>query len=150
METKATILDRGALAQAVVQAVSGGGSFVLTVTGGSMVPALLHKKSQVELSAPEDVRLRDIVLARRQDGSLVLHRVIAIDGDILTLCGDAQSWTEEVLRSQLLAKVTRICRSGRWRKTGGGQAAYARCWGLTRPIRPAMFRLYSKIQRKRR
>lgn len=150
MEEKVTVLSSEGLSHAVAQAVSSGGVFLLTVTGGSMVPALLHQKSQVELCSPENIRKRDIVLACRKDGSLVLHRVIRISGDALTLNGDAQDWTETVQKDQVLAKVLRLCRKGRWHTAHSlGDRVYCLLWGLLRPLRPALFRLYSKLRKSR-
>lgn len=150
MEEKITVLSSEALSHAVTQAVADDGVFLLTVTGGSMVPALLHQRSQVELCSPENIRKKDIVLARRGDGSLVLHRVIRISGDILTLNGDAQKWTETVSVDQVLAKALRLCRKGRWHTPHSlGDRLYCFLWGLTRPLRPALFRLYSKLKQIR-
>ncbi len=149
MEQRSRILLPTELAQAVEQGVANGGRVVITVTGGSMVPALLHQRSQVELEAAGDIRVGHIVLVRRGDGSLVLHRVVKRQGDTLTLNGDAQIWIEQVDASQVLAKVCRICRKGKWHDSGTpGDKAYYKLWGLTRPVRPAMLKVYSKLKRK--
>ncbi len=149
VEQQKHILSAKAMAEAVTAAVASGGSFLLTVTGGSMVPALLHERSQVELVAPGDTQPGQIVLVRRRDGSLVLHRVVRREGDTLTINGDAQSWTEQASICQVLAKVSRICRKGRWYEAGSaGDKVYCKLWGATRALRPGMFRVYSKIKRK--
>lgn len=149
LEEQKHILSRQALAEAVSAAVKEGGSFLLTVTGGSMVPALLHEKSQVELVEAGEIAPGDIALVLRKDGSLVLHRVIRREGDTLTINGDAQSWTEQAKIHQVLAKVRRICRKGRWYEVGSvGDKVYYTLWGLTRPLRPGIFKVYSKVKRK--
>ena len=149
MEQQKRILSQQALAQAVAAGVADGGSFILQVTGGSMVPALLHEKSQVELVEAREIAPGQIVLARRADGSLVLHRVIRREGDTLTLNGDSQTWTEQVCVCQVLAKVRRICRKGRWYEAGSvADKMYYKLWGVTRPLRPAMLKAYSKVKRK--
>ncbi len=149
VEQREHMLSPEQLAQMVTQALAHGGSFLLTVTGGSMVPTLLHRKSQVELVAPGEIQPGNIVLARRTNGSLVLHRVVRRQGAVLTLNGDAQSWTEQVTMEQILARVSRICRKGRWYTLGTlSDKAYCQLWGLTRSLRPGMFKLYSKCKRK--
>lgn len=149
MEQQKRILSQDVLAEAVAAAVADGGSFVLNVTGGSMVPALLHEKSQVELVEAGEIAPGQILLVRRWDGSLVLHRVIRREGDTLTLNGDGQSWTEQAQISQVLAKVRRICRKGRWYEAGAmADKLYYNLWGMTRPLRPALLKAYSKIKRK--
>lgn len=149
MEIQSRSLTVPLMLQAVTQAISGGGSFTITVTGGSMVPTLLHQKSQVELVAPGQVTPGQIVLARRENGSLVLHRVIRREDGWLTLNGDAQSWTERVRPEQIVARVSRICRKGRWYAAGTlADRVYFRLWGLTRPLRPGMLKLYHMCKRK--
>lgn len=149
LEEQKHILSRQALAEAVSASVAEGGSFLLTVTGGSMVPALLHEKSQVELVQAGEIAPGEIVLVCRKDGSLVLHRVIRREGDTLTINGDAQSWTEQAQTHQVLAKVRRICRKGRWYDTGTlADKAYYKLWGLAKPLRPALFKVYNRVKRK--
>ncbi len=149
LEQQKHILSQQAMAEAVATAVAGGGSFLLTVTGGSMVPALLHEKSQVELVAPGEIAKGQIVLVRRDNGSLVLHRVVGRQGDTLTINGDAQRWTEQAQVSQVLAVVRRICRKGKWYEAGTlADTAYYKLWGMTKSLRPGMFKMYSKIKRK--
>ena len=149
MEQQKRILSQQALAQAVAAGVADGGSFILQVTGGSMVPALLHERSQVELVQPGENRPGEIVLVRRGNGSLVLHRIIRRTENAITINGDAQSWTEEVAPSQILARVSRICRKGRWYEAGSvADKMYYKLWGITRPLRPAMLKAYSKVKRK--
>ncbi len=60
-----------------------GGSIVLTVKGGSMMPFLRPFKDRVILLAAcfSDLRRGDIVLVRRSDASCVLYRVMRVDGN---------------------------------------------------------------------
>lgn len=60
-----------------------GGTLPLTVKGGSMMPFLRPQKDRVVLSAATFMGLHrcDVVLARRTDGSYVLHRVWKIKLD---------------------------------------------------------------------
>ncbi len=149
MQSREHILDAPELAQLVTQSVREGGKFILTVTGSSMAPTLLHGRSQVELVAPGKVKPGQILLARRGNGALVLHRLIRREGEKLILNGDAQAWTERVAADRVLAKVSRICRKGRWYRAGTlADRAYCALWGVTRPLRPWLFKLYSKRKRK--
>lgn len=150
MKIRQRSLSSGELARAVAQGVAQGGSFTITVTGGSMTPTLLHGRTQVELTAPGEVKPGDIVLVQRLDGSLVLHRAIRRRGDTLTLNGDAQRWTEQAAARQVIGKVSRICRRGKWLDPDSpGQRAFYRLWGLTRPVRPWIFRAYTYMKGKK-
>lgn len=87
----------------------------LLVTGTSMVPFLLDRRSVVELEkdTARKPRRGDIVLFHRRDGTIVLHRVIRAEEECLLINGDAQDWTEEIHPRQVLAYVTHIRRRKR-------------------------------------
>lgn len=92
----------------------------LTVTGYSMLPMLVQYRDSVIL-APVSGRLKagDVALFQRDDGSYVLHRVIAVTPDGYQFCGDNQAWLEFVTPSQLVAVVIGYVRKGKER-TGNG------------------------------
>lgn len=134
----------------ILQILLRGESCLLTVTGCSMIPFLRHKRDSVLLSAPKraDIAVGRIVLFQRLDGSFILHRIRRIrkDGSLL-ICGDAQSWTEVISPSQILAVVTAVqretgrmvpVRSLRWRVASA-------LWYPTRPFRRWMVPLCIKI-----
>lgn len=88
----------------------------LLVTGGSMMPFLLDRRSLVYLKKDSTYRPRrgDIVMFMRLDGMWVLHRITRLlpDGRLL-INGDAQRWTEIILPDQIAAHVVRIRRRKR-------------------------------------
>lgn len=125
-----------------------GGRFELLVSGSSMSPTLKDQRDSVLLAAPQGVLNRnDILFFMRGDGSYVLHRMVGRDSDgRLIMNGDAQNWTERIEPSQVIAVVERIRRRGRWiRISDRGYRMYVELWGLTRPIRPLIFRMWGVI-----
>ncbi|MGN0264559.1 MAG: S24/S26 family peptidase [Oliverpabstia sp.] len=82
------------------------GYAVVPVRGTSMWPLLKEGKTRVQVEAKEgkQVRKGDIVLYRRKDGTLVLHRIIKVEEDTFLVCGDHQ-WKqmEQVQENQILA-----------------------------------------------
>ena len=88
----------------------------LLVTGNSMKPFLLNRETVVYLERRRSYAPRrgDIVLYWRQDGVWVLHRVVRVrkDGTVRTN-GDAQSWTEDIHESRILAHVVCFDRKGK-------------------------------------
>lgn len=94
------------------------GFAVVPITGTSMWPLLKEGESQVQVMARGRQQLRkgDIVLYHREDGTLILHRILkaAADGTYL-VCGDHQWKLEEQIREeQILAVAQGIYRNGRY------------------------------------
>ncbi|MCI6998503.1 MAG: S24/S26 family peptidase [Eubacterium sp.] len=83
------------------------GYAVVPVRGTSMWPLLKEGKTRVQVEAIKGKKLRkgDIVLYRREDGTLVLHRIMKIgEQDTFLVCGDHQWKQVEVIRrNQILA-----------------------------------------------
>ena len=103
----------------------------LQAKGDSMLPFIVGDRDSVILRKECCVTPRpgDIVLARRGSGNYVLHRIIGVDGDKVTLRGDGNvRGTEFVRREDILGKVVKVvhpsgkaCVPGRarfWRNTG--------------------------------
>ena len=82
------------------------GFAVVPTKGTSMWPLLIEGKCRVKITAAERKMLKkgDIVLYRRTDGTLVLHRIMKIEEDGFRVCGDHQ-WKldEKVQEEQILA-----------------------------------------------
>ncbi len=126
----------------------------LGVTGSSMVPLFRHKRDSVILSPCNPLKLRrgDVPLYRRLDGKFVLHRILRVKKDTYTLAGDAQSELEVGLPKTCVIAVmtgfirkgkTVSCRSLRYRM-------YSSLWMLLRPVRPYLFRVVSRLRRRKK
>lgn len=86
----------------------------LAVTGYSMLPKLRENRDTVILK-PVGGQLKpgEIALFQRENGSYVLHRVIAVTMDGYQFCGDNQAQPELVRQDQLTAVVTGYIRNGK-------------------------------------
>lgn len=74
--------------------------------GVSMQPLLYAGDDSVELSAVGDINKYDMLLYQRDDGSFVLHRVVAVRGELIDFCGDGQCFVEkDIRRDQIKAGV---------------------------------------------
>ena len=104
-----------------------GETFILSVTGRSMLPLLGRGDSKIILrrvSKDEDIYGR-IAMFRATNGHIVIHRVIRIEGDDVILKGDGNIVQEErCSRSEIIAVVEQVlysngdiveCNSWRWR-----------------------------------
>ena len=132
-----------------------GGVFRFYPTGISMLPMLRPHRDSVLLAAPgsRPIRRLDVILYRRADGRVVLHRVIGRDrqGDLI-LCGDHQ-WTPEpgIREDQALGMLTEFVRRGRTvRATNPIYRLYAYIWVAVRPLRGLAHRVWRRLFRSRR
>ena len=129
--------------------LAAGGSVELTVTGNSMRPMLLHKVSRVRLLPPRHLSRGDLPLYRRDNGQYVLHRVVDVENDCYTCCGDNQWHLEPGIRQdQIVAVVSDFCRKTRWRAVSTrGYTCYWRIWVWIRPLRRLFFGGLRRIRR---
>lgn len=95
----------------VRQAVARGEKAIISVKGYSMRPFLEHLRDRVKLAPWRQLNVGDAVLAEIAPGHFVLHRIIAIDGERLTLMGDGNvRGTESCLRSDVCGVVEEYIR----------------------------------------
>ncbi|MBQ9476096.1 MAG: S24/S26 family peptidase, partial [Bacteroidales bacterium] len=94
------------------------------------------------LRKKEDVEAGDIVLAHLGGGRYVLHRVITVEGERLTLMGDGNiRGTESCLKSDVSGTVVRVLRpSGKESVPGKG-----RFWRAIKPLRRYILGIYRRI-----
>lgn len=127
-----------------------GGSVCITMTGNSMKPFLRGEIDSIELSAADFTCIRngDIVLAKRDRGQYVLHRVYKICSSHFYINGDAQLWVEGPLRPDQLAAVVTAVHRGKKRISCSGISwkLFSCLWMHTFPFRGILFKLYACIK----
>lgn len=116
----------------------------LMAKGTSMLPFIVGGRDSVILrkEACDSLRPGDIVLARRSPGNYVLHRIVRVDGEKVTLRGDGNLFgTETVGKEDVLGKVVSIISpSGRKRIPGN-----AYLWRKSTPfVRRCFLALYRR------
>lgn len=128
--------------------LSAGQSCRLVVTGTSMLPFLRHKQDAVLLvPVKQTIRRGDILFYLRGPEVCILHRVHQVlpDGKLL-LCGDAQTALEPVHRSQVLASVSHVERSGVLTDcTAPVLRLQVALWQLLHPIRPYLLAILRRL-----
>ena len=65
-----------------------GNNVTIRAKGNSMLPFITGGKDRVTLAPSKELRTGDIVLAEITPGHYVLHRIVSLDGDSVTLMGD--------------------------------------------------------------
>ena len=94
------------------------GYAVAPITGTSMLPLLKEGRDRVELEPCSQERLKkgDVVLYKKNDGTLVLHRIIRVEnGEFFTVLGDHQfNNAERVNKNQIIAVARGFFIKGRY------------------------------------
>ena len=139
--------DNGFIEEAV-RLVQEGVTVTFPVTGQSMLPFIIGGKESVILHAPGLTAVGDVVLAWVDGNRYVVHRIINIDGDRVTLMGDGNvRGTEHCRLKEVKARVTHVVSAdnkkrdlySRWR------VCAAKLWYWLRPIRRYLLAIYRRI-----
>ena len=139
--------DNGVIEEAV-RLVQEGVTVTFPVTGQSMLPFIIGGKESVILHAPGLTAVGDVVLAWVDGNRYVVHRIINIDGDRVTLMGDGNvRGTEHCLLKDVKARVTHVVSAdnkkrdlySRWRVRA------SKLWYWLRPIRRYLLAIYRRL-----
>ncbi len=145
------IYSSAEFAEIIEETIKAGGCVPLVVTGNSMNPFLKDGKDTVWLKActESDYKRGKILLFRRADGKIVLHRVRkALPSGELVMNGDAQYWCENIKKEQAIAVVAFIETNGK--KKFCNSMTYkirTEVWQILKPLRPYIFRVHRIIKR---
>lgn len=92
-----------------------GGSVKLKVSGFSMYPLVSSRRDSVLLTKADDIKVGDVPLYKRPDGSYILHRIVGEkDGAFYTM-GDYETKKEyPVYSDQIVAKAAGFYRKERF------------------------------------
>lgn len=115
----------------------------LKARGRSMEPLIREGRDEIVLSACIEPKKGRIVLARTEEG-IVLHRIIGIDGNAVTLMGDGNLYkTESCSMEDVIAGVTRIVRNGKTIDPECFMEMFkARIWMIARPVRRPLLKIW--------
>ena len=117
------------------------------VKGQSMLPFIIGGKESVILHRPGLIAVGDVVLAWVDGNRYVVHRIIKLDYDRVTLMGDGNLTTEHCALGDIKARVTHVVDAkdkthylyNRWRMFG------AKVWYWLRPIRRYLLAIYRRL-----
>lgn len=100
----------------IAEKLNNGGTVTFTPRGKSMLPMLRDGEDVVVLSKPTArLKLFDIPLYKRKDGTYVLHRIVDFDRNgNYVLCGDNQFVLEKgITDNDIIGVVTAFYRKGK-------------------------------------
>lgn len=123
----------------IEQILADGRTVQIEPHGWSMYPLLVPGRDQAIIAPaePEKMRRGDVVLYRREQGILVLHRIWKVTPEGFYMVGDNQSKVEGPLRPcQIKGRLTAVIRNGREILMQNPLSIFlARFWLLLRPVR---------------
>ena len=132
-----------------IRLVREGVSVTLPVNGNSMLPFIIGGKESVILHGPGLTDVGDVVLAWVDGCRYVVHRIVRIDGERVTLMGDGNlAGTEHCTLNEIKAIATHVVDAkerthylyNRWRKSA------AKIWFRLRPMRRYLLAIYRRVK----
>lgn len=128
-----------------------GKSIQIRPVGYSMYPFICPKQDWVIISGAEKNKVRqgDVVLYRRTQGILVLHRVFLVKQEGIYLVGDNQTQIEGPIEAEcILGKMTAVIKGNRRLSVKNPfYCLAARLWLWLRPVRPCISHTAACIKR---
>lgn len=142
--TEKKLISNDILLGEVSRMLCNGQEVILMAKGQSMLPFIRSEKDSVALVRKDEVAVGDIVLARIAEGRYVLHRIISIAGENVTLMGDGNiRGVEKCTKADVRGTVVRIIKaSGREVIPGNG-----RFWKRLLPVRRYILAIYRRLIR---
>ena len=137
----------------IKKAIREGHTATLRVKGFSMRPFLEDGRDKAILGKHTTVRCGDAVLAEISPKTYVLHRIVNIDGDKVTLRGDGNLGTEECTLADIRGIALAFYRKGRSTPdytSGRKWRIYSAIWTRLLPIRRYLLYIYRKVNRLER
>ena len=127
--------------------IAEGHTTTISVKGYSMRPFLEHQRDRVILAAPTHLEVGDAVLAEIAPDHYVLHRIIAIDDNLVTLMGDGNLLgTEQCTKDHVVGVVTHYLRPKRTLLASDPKLQRRiRLWRKLLPIRRYLLLIYKAV-----
>ena len=146
------VLPNQVLLAEVTRLLAQGESVTLRAKGNSMLPFIVGERDSVVLGKAEALKLGDIALAHLMDGRYVLHRIVSIDGQRVTLMGDGNLYgTEQCNLQQIEAVAVKIVRNGKYIDcVAPAEQRKAKLWRLLKPARRYLLAIYRQIKQKQK
>ncbi len=133
-------------------AIASGGSVKLKVSGYSMYPLVASRRDSVLLVKADSIKVGDVPLYKRDDGSYILHRIVGKkDGAFYTM-GDYETKKEyPVYPEQIVAKASGFYRKEKFIDCKSkGYKLYNFFWTHTLFLRPLLLNLIADIGKNKK
>lgn len=144
MELRKVQISNELLLPEVVKLLQQGQQVKLRVKGNSMLPFIVGGRDLAILKREDTYACGDVVLAQLPTGNFVLHRIIGIQGEQITLMGDGNlAGTEQCTLERIAGRVIRIIRNGQEIDCNNKRQRFlAAVWKKLRPVRRYLLAAY--------
>lgn len=146
--TRTIEIPNAILIPEIIKYLEQGHTVTLPLKGFSMRPFLESNRDMALLTSPKNIKVGDPVLAEIAPKQYVLHRIININGERVTLLGDGNLTPEYCLLSNIKASIDGFYRKGRKkldRTDGRKWKLYSKIWITLRPLRRWLLAFYRRI-----
>lgn len=134
----------------IVRLLDEGHTVTLQLRGFSMRPFLEDNRDKALLIKAVNPKVGDPVLAEIEPRRYVLHRIVKIAGEDVTLLGDGNLTTEHCKLSDVKGEAIGFYRKGRdtMDKTNGAKwRIYSLLWTHLRPVRRYLLAIHRRLIR---
>lgn len=151
METHKIEIPNDILITEIRKMLSEGRSATFRVKGYSMRPLLENERDSVKIESvmPEDIQVKDVILAEVSPRVYVLHRVIKRIDNQLTLRGDGNvRGVEHCTTENVIGKATAFYRKGRKMPdlaTSRKWRVYSNIWLSLSPMRRILLGIFRRL-----
>lgn len=145
VDDRARTIDNAVLLPLVLRLIDEGHTATLPLRGNSMRPFLCHQRDKAILTRLPELRVGLPVLAEIEPGQYVLHRIVRIKGDHVTLRGDGNMGVEHCRCADVKALAKGFFRKGRSAPdliTSRKWRVYSWLWLRLLPVRRPLLRLH--------
>lgn len=122
----------------------------LSTKGNSMLPLWKDKRDSVILSSchKDSLKKYDVVLFKGLNGKIILHRIVKVNKDSFTMCGDANTVLEVgIPKENVLAVVRAFTRKNKsFQSTNAFYVLYSFIWVNLYPLRYLFLRSYRRFR----
>lgn len=135
-----------------VRLVQDGVSVTFPVKGRSMLPFIFGSRESVILQKPDSLQSGQVVLAEVGPDRYVVHRIIKVTKDLITLMGDGNiRGTESCTPDKVLAIATHVVDENGIRRPLYSKAriAKAKLWYHIRPLRRYILAALRRLNKKK-
>ena len=135
-----------------VRLVQDGVSVTFPVKGRSMLPFIFGGRESVILQKPQDIHRGQVVLAEIAPDRYVVHRIIKVETNLITLMGDGNiCGTESCPPDKVLAIATHVVdeKGNRRPLYSKARNAKAKLWYHIRPLRRYILAALRRLNKKK-
>ena len=132
----------------IIKLLDEGHSVTIRLKGISMRPFLEDNRDKALLIKPQDIKVGDVVLAELPNSIYVLHRIVKIDKDNITLLGDGNLRCEYCTRADIKGFAVGFYRKDKTLLERTDQRKwkmYSWFWMRLRPIRRYLLAIYRRV-----